>query len=264
MDKDHKPDRNWIIIAIATLDPGHEIFAKSYKPAVRPGLAQGPRILVNNEDGFFTDLPLLSSARDLKVKQLSCLSKEERLVSRLAKEKEKIEKAKQRIEQLASQAEEVKEGARRADARFDLRQENEQLREEYEKKCRAVEELREFHTQGQEFLNSEGYRAYLEFDAVRSSEQWNAFLQWQQHQQHSQSHSLSRSHMAQDDEEEEGRMEGTEQQQIEFAFQAEPLRASSLAPRTQLIAAWNPSKPVFSEFRGNIIKDRDSFGSDQD
>ena len=97
IDKEHKPDRNWIIIAIATLDPQHEIFGKSYKPQVRPGF-EGPGVLINNQDGFFTDLPILSSARDLKVKQLSCLSKEERLASKLAKEKAKIQKANQRIE----------------------------------------------------------------------------------------------------------------------------------------------------------------------
>ena len=37
MDADHKPDRNWIILAIATLDPHHEIFGKSYRPAARQG-----------------------------------------------------------------------------------------------------------------------------------------------------------------------------------------------------------------------------------
>ena len=76
--------------------------------------------MVNNADGFFTGLPALQSAKDLKVKQLSCLSKEERLASRLAKEKAKIQKANQKIEQLASKVEEVKEGGRRADGRFNL------------------------------------------------------------------------------------------------------------------------------------------------
>ncbi len=43
-----------------------------------------------------------------------------------------------------------------------------------------MEDLKHLKIQGQEFLKSEGYRAYLEFDTVRGSEQWNAFMQWQQ------------------------------------------------------------------------------------
>jgi hypothetical protein len=148
MDKEHKPDRNWIILAIATLDPQHEIFGKSYKPEVRQGLGEGLGVMINNKDGFFTGLPALSSARDLKVKSISCLSKEERLASKLAKEQTKIRKANERIEHLASQVEEVKEGGRRAGQRLDLEQENERLRAEYEKKCRAMEDLKEFQIQG--------------------------------------------------------------------------------------------------------------------
>ena len=104
MDKEHKPDRNWLIIAIATLDAQHEIFGKSYKPQVRQGPGAGPGLMVNNADDFFTDLPILSSVRDLKVKSISCLSKEERLASKLAKEKAKIEKAKERMQSLQAQA----------------------------------------------------------------------------------------------------------------------------------------------------------------
>ncbi len=59
---------------------------------------------------------------------------------------------KQRIEQLAIQAQEVKEGSQRAYRRFNLMQENELKRQEYEKKCQAVEELRQLHEQDQEFL----------------------------------------------------------------------------------------------------------------
>ena len=136
--------------------------------------------MVNNADGFFTGLPALQSAKDLKVKQLSCLSKEERLASRLAKEKAKIQKANQKIEQLASKVEEVKEGGRRADGRFNLAIENEHLREEYQKKVLDNEELKQFKNQAQEFLQSDNYRAYLEFDNARGTEQWNAYVLWQQ------------------------------------------------------------------------------------
>ena len=128
IDADHKPDRNWIILAIATLDPKHEIFGKSYKPEVKHGFGQAPGVMVNNADGFYTGLPALSSAKDLKVKAISCLSKEERLASQLAKEQAKIQKANNSIEQLASKVEEVKEGGRKADRRFDAMQENEYLR----------------------------------------------------------------------------------------------------------------------------------------
>ena len=89
MDKEHTPDRNWIILAIATLDPNHEIFGKSYKPEVKQGFGEGLGIMINNADGFYTGLPLLSRAKDLKVKSISCLSKEERIASKLAKEQAK-------------------------------------------------------------------------------------------------------------------------------------------------------------------------------
>lgn len=128
IDANHKPDRNWIILAIATLEPDHEIFGKSYKPEVRQEFGQAPGVMVNNADGFYTGLPALSSVKDLKVKTISCLSKEERIASQLAKEQAKIQKANQRIEHLASKVEEVKEGGRRADRRFDIMQENEHLR----------------------------------------------------------------------------------------------------------------------------------------
>ena len=45
-----------------------------------------------------------------------------------------------------------------------------------------MEELKTFKNQAQEFLQSDNYRAYLEFDSARGSEQWNAFMQWQQSQ----------------------------------------------------------------------------------
>jgi hypothetical protein len=59
---------------------------------------------------------------------------------------------------------------------------------------------------------------------------------------------------------EEEAMEGlTEEQQIELAFEADPVRAKSLAPKTHLNGFWNPG---FAPFRGNTITDRkDSYGS---
>ena len=84
--------------------------------------------MINNQDGFFTGLPLLSSARDLKVKSISCLSKEERLASKLAKEQAKIQKANQRMHDLASQAKEMNEEGRKGDRRKDIEQQIADLR----------------------------------------------------------------------------------------------------------------------------------------
>lgn len=148
IDNEHKPDRNWMVLAIATLDPQHEIFGKSYKPVMKLGLGVGPGVQINNQDGFFTGLPMLSSARDLKVKAMSCLSKEERLASQLAKEQAKIQRANQRMKDLASRVEEVKEGGRRADQRAELIQENQELRGKLAMKSRAVDELENFQVQG--------------------------------------------------------------------------------------------------------------------
>ena len=54
MDLDHMPDRAWMIIALATLNPDHEIFQKAYVPVVAErGLAKN-QILMSNVDGFFT------------------------------------------------------------------------------------------------------------------------------------------------------------------------------------------------------------------
>ena len=62
MDKDHKPDRNWIVLAIATLEPDHEIFGKSYKPEVKQGFGKAPGLMINNADGFYTGLPVITSS----------------------------------------------------------------------------------------------------------------------------------------------------------------------------------------------------------
>ena len=39
-----------------------------------------------------------------------------------------------------------------------------------------MEDLKTFKNQAQEFLQSDNYRAYLEFYKARGSEKWNAFM----------------------------------------------------------------------------------------
>ena len=85
IDANHEPDADWIIIAIATLNPDHELFGKGYRPSIARGIGgPGGGVLISNRDDFFTGLPVLTSAKDLKIKSVSCLSKEDRLASKLA------------------------------------------------------------------------------------------------------------------------------------------------------------------------------------
>ena len=75
-----------------------------------------------------------------------------------------------------------------------------------------MEELKTFKNQAQEFLQSDNYRAYLEFDSARGSEQWNAFMQWQQSQQRNQ---MTDAEDQEDQEVDEERMQGFVEVQID-------------------------------------------------
>ena len=76
-----------MIIAIATLNPDHELFGKGYRPPIARGIGgPGGGVLISNRDDFFTGLPVLTRTKDLKIKSVSCLSKEDRFASKLAKE----------------------------------------------------------------------------------------------------------------------------------------------------------------------------------
>ena len=75
-----------------------------------------------------------------------------------------------------------------------------------------MEELKTFKNQAQEFLQSDNYRAYLEFDSARGSEQWNAFMQWQQSQQRNQ---MTDAEDQEDQEVDEERMQGLVEVQID-------------------------------------------------
>ena len=93
IDANHEPDADWIIIAIATLNPDHELFGKGYRPPIARGVGgPGGGVLISNRDDFFTGLPVLTSYKDLKIKSVSCLSKEDRLAGKLARNKPKSRK----------------------------------------------------------------------------------------------------------------------------------------------------------------------------
>ena len=85
-----------------------------------------------------------------------------------------------------------------------------------------MEELRTFKNQAQEFLQSDNYRAYLEFDSARGSEQWNAFMQWQQSQQ--------RNQMTDAEDQEEQVDEDEERMQGLVEVQIDTVRPKPLAP----------------------------------
>ena len=99
-----------------------------------------------------------------------------------------------------------------------------------------MEELRTFKNQAQEFLQSDNYRAYLEFDSARGSEQWNAFMQWQQQQRNQ----ITDAGDPEDQVDDEESMQGLVKVQIDT------VRAKPLAQM-----ASNGLTP----FRGNIIRD---------
>ena len=73
-----------------------------------------------------------------------------------------------------------------------------------------MEELKTFKNQAQEFLQSDNYRAYLEFDSARGSEQWNAFMQWQQ-----QRNQITDAEDQEDQVDDEERMQGLVEVQID-------------------------------------------------
>ena len=93
MDEDHMPDAQWMMRALATLNPNHAIFAKSYRPVVeRPRHAERLE-RVNNEDCFYDDLPLLTD-KERKGRAMPNLTREQRLELNMAKQKDKIDRAK--------------------------------------------------------------------------------------------------------------------------------------------------------------------------
>ena len=94
-DEDHLPDIKWLVIALATLNPNHNLFSKSYKPQVRHQ-TNNAHLMVDNSDGFFDNLPQLQGAKS-KGKIMSCLPKEKLLELQMLREQEKSDKALARI-----------------------------------------------------------------------------------------------------------------------------------------------------------------------
>jgi hypothetical protein len=170
MDMDHVPDRAWMIIALATLNPEHEIFSKSYQPAIAErGLASN-QIFVSNADGFFTGQPRLTKLSDLKVKAASCFTKQEKLQIMMEKEKARIERASQRLDQIAEQ---VKQADEKKSSKRDLRNTVDSLMSNFERERSARMEMEQMMAQMQREMQSQQ-------DYVRGAQE---FYQGQSYQQ---------------------------------------------------------------------------------
>jgi len=58
-DKTHSPDKDWMIVVLATLNEKHPIFAKDYKPPETTVLAKKAilsQVMIPNQNGFFQGL----------------------------------------------------------------------------------------------------------------------------------------------------------------------------------------------------------------
>ena len=93
LDLVRPPDVQWMIIALATLNKNHPIFSKSYKPEVVQKRQVNAGLQIDNSDGFFTGLPKLTKAKDLRGPASSLLTKQQRAEQKMQKEKAKITKA---------------------------------------------------------------------------------------------------------------------------------------------------------------------------
>ena len=94
-----------MIVTLATLNPDHEIFQKSYAPQLMQKKMQSDS-QVTNKDNFFTGLPQLKLS-ELKGKVGSCFTKEEKLQIRMEREKEKMMKCNARLEKISEQMQEA-------------------------------------------------------------------------------------------------------------------------------------------------------------
>ena len=84
-DDKHVPDKNWMLVIIATLNPDHALFQKDYVP---PKTEQEMEAIqyVRNEDNFWSGLPKLYKTKDIKAKHVTAiLSKEDRLQAKIQK-----------------------------------------------------------------------------------------------------------------------------------------------------------------------------------
>ena len=73
-----------MIVALSTLNPTHEIFHKSYRPAVNNQSANALQIMLNNKDKFFDGLP---EVEDNKGRNMACFTKDQRLQLKIEKER---------------------------------------------------------------------------------------------------------------------------------------------------------------------------------
>ena len=91
------PDVEWMLVALATMKPQHRIFAKDYCYQVVKQKEQKVDMMIDNSDGFFTGLPKLTRAKDLRAPAASLLSKKEKEQLKEKRELAKIEKAQAKL-----------------------------------------------------------------------------------------------------------------------------------------------------------------------
>lgn len=97
------PTKQWMLLVLSSLHPGHEVFDKGYiKPARRQEEQFVASAMVDNEDGFFDGLPMATPTGKRRINLLSADMQQQvkvaRLQFQLGKLQEKLDRA-QGVEQ---------------------------------------------------------------------------------------------------------------------------------------------------------------------
>ena len=74
LDIKKMPDKQWMLYSLATLNPEHQIFSKSYRPVLKH-----QNVEVGNSDGYFDGLPQ-RLAHELRGNAVATYTKEERVL----------------------------------------------------------------------------------------------------------------------------------------------------------------------------------------
>ena len=84
------PNKEWLLLIIAQLDPENFIFSKHHtKQIARPVTDEDP-VMVHNPDGFFNDLNFRSKAKRRGVSFLSGATRKAQKVDKLAKKASRV------------------------------------------------------------------------------------------------------------------------------------------------------------------------------
>ena len=95
------PDKSWMLGLLATLHPAHEVFQKGYQPPARHQVYLPKQQMVQNRNGFFDNLKMLSTKELRKKGSISFLSKRERTqfqLERILEREQKLQLAKAKKE----------------------------------------------------------------------------------------------------------------------------------------------------------------------